>query len=90
MSGIEIGLWIALVVSVLYYIWVGHTVVSQPRFNWPALFRNHAVAAVLINLPFAAFLAIVVAAFLLTEQGWWFLAAAVGSFFLFAVRPQPF
>jgi hypothetical protein len=85
---IEVLLWLAVAVVAAMYRWIGKAVVSQPAFNRPPIFHNHAAVGIAMGAPFVGFAAIVIAGFILTDSGWYYLAAVVLLFFTLAVRPR--
>ena len=87
---VEVWLWLGLVVTTVYYIWVGRVFISQPQFNQPRIFWNPAVAMILANLPFVGFIGITIAGFLFTSHGWFFLGVSIAAFFIFSAKPQAF
>jgi hypothetical protein len=41
-----------------------------------------------VLLPIAGFIGVVIAGFVITNNGWWYLFASVLAFVAFAVKPQ--
>ena len=85
---VEAWLWIAFGVTTAIYYYVGRVVISQPRHNLPRLFWNPTMVWIAGVFPPFGFLAVSVAGFVLTDHGWWFVAACAAAFFALAVRPR--
>jgi hypothetical protein len=84
----DVWVGIALVITTLLYVLVGKYAVSQPSWNRPSIFWNGYVMTIAVLLPIAGFIGVVIAGFVITNNGWWYLFASVLAFVAFAVKPQ--
>jgi len=85
---LEAWLWLAVVATAAIYIWLGRSVISQPRWNRPPVFWSQPMLLLACALPLTSFIAIIVVGFVHTGHGWRYLAACAGLYAFFAVKPR--
>ena len=81
-------LWVLWVLNSALYYYVGRAMVSRPRHQHPQLFWNPNAKVIALMFPLAAYIALVIAGFLIADIGWRLLAASLGAYALLAVRPR--
>lgn len=82
-------LGVLLAANCVAYAWVNNAIISQPYFNWPVGMMNPKFATLCLMLPIGGFISIIIAAFVLTGSGLWFLAASAAAYFLLAKPTHP-